>query len=297
MQTIDETREAVSLGTLLASTLCDDESARLVRIYPTEGVGQVLELSDGRQLIGRESGCEIHLDDDTVSRNHAAIERFEKEYAVTDLESKNGTYVNEERIESRWLAAGDRVRFGNQIFKFLSADQLEAQYHETVYKIITTDGLTQTYNQRYLMDVLDRELRRATRTGQPLCLLMFDVDQFKTVNETYGHLAGDEVLAELCRRAKSLLRCEEVLARYAGDEFIVVLSETKLEAAREAAERLRKKIVETPVRTEAAEIAITISVGIAETHGEKAITPSQFVDLVDRRLNMAKESGRNRVMG
>ena len=297
MQTIDETRDSETLGALFASTVCEDASARLVRIYPTEGVGQVLELSDGRQLVGRENCCEIYLDDDTVSRNHAAIERFEKEYAVTDLESKNGTYVNEERIESRWLAAGDRVRFGNQIFKFLSADQLEAQYHETVYKIITTDGLTQTYNQRYLMDVLDRELRRATRTGQPLCLLMFDVDQFKTVNETYGHLAGDEVLTELCRRAKSLLRCEEVLARYAGDEFIVVLSETKLEAAREAAERLRKKIVETPVRTETAEIAITISVGIAETHGEKAITPSQFVDLVDRRLNMAKESGRNRVMG
>ena len=297
MQVLEETRLSDTMVSLLAPQTCEDGTARLVRIYPAAGVGQILELTDGRQFVGRDPGCEIQLDDDTVSRNHATIERFEKEYAVTDLDSKNGTFVNEERIENRWLAAGDRVRFGNQIFKFLSANQIEAQYHEAVYKMMTTDGLTQVYNQRYLMDVLDRELRRAARTMQPLCLLMFDIDQFKAVNDTYGHLAGDEVLAEICRRAKSLLRCEEVLARYGGDEFLLVLSDTRLEAAREAAERLRKKIVETPVRLEPLDISVSISIGIAETHGEKALTPAKFIELVDRRLFMAKESGRNRMMG
>jgi diguanylate cyclase (GGDEF)-like protein len=297
MQVLEETRLSDTMVSLLAPQTCEDGTARLVRIYPAAGVGQIIELTDGRQFVGRDPGCEIQLDDDTVSRNHATIERFEKEYAITDLDSKNGTFVNEERIENRWLAAGDRVRIGNQIFKFLSANQIEAQYHEAVYKMMTTDGLTQVYNQRYLTDVLERELRRAARTMQPLCLLMFDIDQFKGVNDTYGHLAGDEVLTEVCRRAKSLLRCEEVLARYGGDEFLLVLSDTRLEAAREAAERLRKKIVETPVRLEPLDIPVSISIGIAETHGEKAMTPAKFIELVDRRLFMAKESGRNRVMG
>ena len=96
---------------------------------------------------------------------------------------------------------------------------------------MTTDGLTQAYNKRYLLDVLEREVLRASRRGRPLSVLMFDVDHFKKINDTHGHLAGDEVLSELCRRVRGLLRQEEVLARYGGEEFVLVLPETPLDDA------------------------------------------------------------------
>jgi diguanylate cyclase (GGDEF)-like protein len=162
---------------------------------------------------------------------------------------------------------------------------------------MTTDGLTLTYNKRYLLDVLDREIYRAVRTNHPLCVLMFDVDEFKSVNDLYGHLAGDEALAELCRRARTVLRQDEVLARYGGDEFALVMADTTLQHAREAAERLRQKISEAPLHTTFGDIPVTISVGITETPHEKTITASQLIELADRRLYMAKESGRNRIIG
>lgn len=297
LDSLTDTRSSDSLSAMLLSAANQCCHARLVRIYPAEGVGHVFEVGDGRQFVGRELGCDIRLEDDTVSRQHATIERFEDDYAVTDLGSTNGTYVNEERIESRWLNAGDRVRFGNQILKFLSADQIEAQYHDAVYRIMTTDGLTLTYNKRYLLDVLDREIYRAVRTDHPLCVLMFDVDEFKSVNDVYGHLAGDEALAELCHRARTVLRQDEVLARYGGDEFALVMADTPLQHAREAAERLRQKISEAPLHTSFGDIPVTISVGITEMPHEKTITASQLIELADRRLYMAKESGRNRIIG
>jgi two-component system cell cycle response regulator len=145
------------------------------------------------------------LDDDSVSRRHASLEQVAGAYILTDRGSTNGTYVNDERIEQRKLRTGDRLRFGNQIVKFLATDHVEVEYHETVYKIMTTDGLTQAYNRRYFLEVIEREFYRAKRTGRPLSVLMVDVDLFKKINDTYGHLAGDEVLGELCRRINGVL--------------------------------------------------------------------------------------------
>ena len=160
--------------------------------------------------------------------NHAVLESVRGEFVLTDLDSTNGTYVNDQRIDARQLNPGDRLRFGNQIFKFLSADRIEAEYHETVYDIMTTDGMTQAHSKRYLMEVVERELHRTQRTHRPLSLLMIDVDRFKDINDTFGHLTGDEVLIELCRRATGQLRRDEVLARYGGEEFVLVMADTPL---------------------------------------------------------------------
>ena len=107
-------------------------------------------------MIGRDPTSGLELADDSVSRNHAMLECVDGEFVLSDLGSTNGTYVNDQRIDSRRLNPGDRLRFGNQIFKFLSADRIEAEYHETVYDIMTTDGLTQVHSKRYLMEVVER---------------------------------------------------------------------------------------------------------------------------------------------
>jgi len=269
----------------------------LIRIYPEAGMGERIDLGPAVMTLGRDAACEAQLDDESVSRRHAQIERTEEGWFVTDLESTNGVFVNDERVQRRRLACFDRVRMGKQIFRFLGAKGIEAKYHDAVYRMMTTDGLTQAFNKRYLLDVAARELARAKRSGRPLAALMFDVDHFKRINDTHGHLAGDEVLRELCRRARGVLREDELLARYGGEEFAVLLAEGELAEARTLAERLRLAVAEQPFTTEPAEIPVTISIGVAETSGQEGLSVTQFLERVDAQLYAAKRGGRNRVCG
>jgi diguanylate cyclase (GGDEF)-like protein len=290
------TRISQSFGLRLHRGNPSQQSGCLVRIYPAEGIGEVYDLSHESIVIGRDPSCDIVLDDDSVSRQHASLEQVAGAYILTDRRSTNGTYVNDQRIEQRELRTCDRLRFGNQLVKFLSTDHIEVEYHETVYKIMTTDGLTQAYNRRYFLEVIERECYRAGRTGRPLSMLMVDVDLFKKINDTYGHLAGDDVLGELCRRINGLLRRDEVLARYGGDEFALVMSGTPLDEACEAGERLRRAVAEHPFLSEQAAINVTVSVGVASTEGSSLAEPTELIEQADQRLYAAKQSSRNRVM-
>ena len=290
------TRFSQSFGLHSQQGNLSQQSGCLVRIYPAEGIGEVYDLGNESIVIGRDPSCDLELDDDSVSRQHASLEQVAGGYILTDRGSTNGTYVNDERIEQRKLRTCDRLRFGNQIVKFLSTDHIEVEYHETVYKIMTTDGLTQAYNRRYFLEVIEREFYRARRTGRPLSVLMVDVDLFKKINDTYGHLAGDEVLGELCKRINGLLRRDEVLARYGGEEFVLVMSDTPLDEACEAGERLRRAVAEHPFVSEQATINVTVSVGVASTEGRSLVEPTELIEQADQRLYAAKQSGRNRVM-
>src|SRR5207245_1914294 len=118
------------------------------------------------------------------------------------------------------------VRFGNLIFRYLASSNVEAQYHEEIYRLTIMDALTGIHNQRYLLDFLERELARSLRYSRPLGLIMFDLDRFKTINDELGHLAGDFTLRELVPCIQNSIRREELFARYGGEEFAVVLPET-----------------------------------------------------------------------
>lgn len=268
----------------------------LVRIYPVSGLESPLELQTEPLLIGRDPNCSLSLDDDSVSRRHAVLEFHDGGHTVCDLGSTNGTHVNERRIDgTQRLAAGDRVRFGNQIFKYLSNDRLEAQYHEVIFKLLTADGLTSAYNRRFLEETLEREQHQSRRAGTPLCVMMLDLDKFKSINDTFGHLAGDAVLVEFARRAKSILRAGDLLARYGGEEFAIVLTRTALDEAVSIAERVRQLTAAAPVEFEDLSIPITVSIGISCDTG---LTDARTTDLLaraDEKLYAAKHGGRNQV--
>jgi diguanylate cyclase (GGDEF)-like protein len=269
----------------------------MVRIHPADGLGALVELSERTLTVGRDADCDIQLPDDSVSRWHARFEVLGDECVLSDLESTNGVYVNDQRIKRHRLRPGDRVRLGNQIFRYLGGDSLEAEYFEAVYRMMTTDGLTQAFNKRYLLEMLERELSRARRTKRPISVVMFDVDHFKKINDVHGHLAGDEVLCELCRRARTVLRADDVLARFGGEEFTLVLAETSLAEARGVGERLRLVIAQRPFSFDELEIAVTISVGVAGIAGGQAIGVAELLARADEQLYTAKGSGRNRVCG
>jgi two-component system cell cycle response regulator len=272
--------------------------ACLVHIYPSgPAMGRRYTLSStAAMLIGRGGDCAIHIEDHSVSRKHARIDPQPDGYQAVDLASTNGTYVNDLPVERQSLSDGDYLRVGNCIYRFLAGGNIEAEYHEEIYRLAIIDALTEIPNKRCLSEFLSRELSRAQRHHRPLAVIMFDVDRFKAVNDELGHLCGDHVLREMAGRLKAVVRAEELIARYGGEEFAVVLPECTPEEAASVAERLRLMVEGQAFRFDGAELRVTISLGVACTADGELISPTQLLDRADAKLYEAKRTGRNKVV-
>src|SRR5262249_45207134 len=197
---------------------------------------------------------------------HAHIHSTPDGFVVEDQASTNGTFVNDRQAEGPCLLQdGDYLRVGNCIHRYLSGGNVEAEYHEEIYRLTIIDGLTQIHNQRYLLEFLDREVARSQRHLRPLSVLMFDIDKFKGINDEHGHLCGDFILRELAECARESVRREDLFARYGGEEFVLVLVETNQDQALEVAERLRESISNRQFRFESQPIRLTVSVGVSTT--------------------------------
>lgn len=165
-----------------------------------------------------------------------------------------------------------------------------------VQRLAITDPLTGLYNQRHFSTVAEEELRRACRYGRPLSAIMLDIDHFKRANDTYGHTVGDHLLQEVAQSFRQELRRVDVVGRYGGDEFVVLLPENDLAAARQVAERLRKSIARRQIATPKGSAKVTASLGVAAMDC-KETTIEQLLARADQALYVAKERGRNRVSG
>ncbi|HXG89788.1 MAG TPA: sensor domain-containing diguanylate cyclase [Vicinamibacterales bacterium] len=158
-----------------------------------------------------------------------------------------------------------------------------------------TDDLTQLYNSRYLNQVLRREAKRASRSGRPLALLFVDLDGFKAVNDTHGHLAGSKALVEAAAVIRRCARETDVVARFGGDEFSLILPDTGSEGAAAVGERLRERVAEHPfLATDGLDIHLTVSVGVA-TLPDVAASAEELVKAADTAMYRVKESGKNGV--
>ncbi|HEY4220213.1 MAG TPA: GGDEF domain-containing protein, partial [Myxococcota bacterium] len=168
-----------------------------VQIYGKD-IGRKYPLDKVQTTIGRGPDNGIVCDMDNVSRTHCKIYAGAGGNYIEDMGSTNGTFCNDEELTSRRkLKNGDFVKVGGVIFKFIDGDNIEQLYYEEIYRMAIIDGLTQTYNKRYFLEFIDREMARCARYSRPLALIMFDIDHFKKVNDEYGHLAGDFVLKKL----------------------------------------------------------------------------------------------------
>ena len=275
----------------------DGGEACLVLIYPPGAdMGRRFELIQDSIVLGRGSDCDIQIDRDSVSRKHARIFRLSNRWMVEDLGSTNGSYVNDAPVKRSQLRDSDFVKIGAAIFKFFFGSGIESSYHEEIYKMTIIDGLTGAYNKRYFLEFLEREIARCSRYGRPLSLLMFDIDHFKRINDTHGHLTGDFVLKEMLQRLLSRVRKEELLARYGGEEFAAVLPETDHEGAMKFAEQLRARVADETFIYEEDELPVTVSVGVHTLNGDD-IEPEEFIKLADEKLFEAKRAGRNQVVG
>lgn len=269
--------------------------ACVVVLYGSE-LGRRVELTRGEITIGRDDDNAISVTLDTISRRHARLFVRDRVYMVEDLSSTNGTFVNEQEVsQPTALRNGDLVRCGGAVFKFIEGGNIEALYHEAIYRLTITDGLTLVANKRHFLEFLEREIARATRHGRPLSLVMFDLDRFKSVNDRYGHLAGDHVLKAVASLVTGKVRRDELLARYGGEEFAVVLPETSLDAAALFCERIRGEIENATFDFDGEPLRATVSLGVTEL--SPADTLESLVARADARLYEAKQKGRNRVAG
>jgi two-component system, cell cycle response regulator len=260
-------------------------------------VGEMYRLEEGDTFLGRGQTATIKLMDDGISRKHARVVQHGGEVAIEDLQSSNGTIVNGAPVSMQLLKDGDKIRLGSTtILKFTYNDQLDESFQQQMYEAALRDGLTKAYNKKYLLDRLETEIAYARRHQAHLSLLMFDVDHFKRVNDTFGHLAGDFVLAKLAKVATATVRTEDVFARYGGEEFGVLCRGVPLPSAGILGERLRAIVEATVFEHDGQRMPITISIGVA-SHPEAPIeTGLQLIAAADQALYEAKRAGRNRVL-
>ena len=258
-------------------------------------VGAMYRVADGA-VLGRASEASVRIDTEEVSRRHARFVVRDGAFELEDLGSRNGTYVNGTGVsQPRRLEDGDKIEIGGIVLRFALFDHLDDQYQEQIYESSLRDGLTRAFNRKYFDERLDGEFAFSLRHNTPLSLLMVDVDHFKSVNDSWGHPAGDSVLVELTAHVLRVIRTEDVLARYGGEEFVVLSRGIRLVEAAAFGERLRSAIESHVFSCGAQRVPVTVSIGVAALPSTTIGQPEALVRAADEALYRAKALGRNRV--
>jgi two-component system cell cycle response regulator len=288
----------VASSPLLRSNPCL-EAHLIVIAHPSEQcLGRRYTLTPGIALeVGRSADAEIGFPEvPSISRRHARVSYLAEGVCLEDLGSRNGTFLNNRLVQGRErLQSGDRFQIGTVVFKFLMEEDAEHAYHEAIHQMVMCDGLTDLFNRRHFQEEFEREFVRARRYGRPLGLILFDVDHFKKINDTLGHLGGDAVLKGLSRLSRELTRHEEIVARIGGEEFAVLSPETPLSGVRQLAEKLRGAFEGELIECPGGNLSVTCSFGAADLRPWMT-APVELFTAADRALYQAKAQGRNRVV-
>ena len=256
-------------------------------------------------ILGRALEADVRINDTQVSRQHARIiampteTRVSMQYVLNDLDSRNGTFLNGRRVKRENLENGDKITVGDTILRFDLLDEIDREYQRQIHRLISHDDLTGLLSSRSFFSELRREAGRAKAEKRPFCVLMMDGDNFKGVNDKYGHLTGSKTIEEIGFSITTNLRSGDAAARFGGDEFAAFLLDADLAQGIVAAERIRASIEEykfSVVRQNKTkeEHQITISIGVACFPGDSS-DPIELVEMADSALYRAKRQGRNLV--
>jgi diguanylate cyclase (GGDEF)-like protein len=261
-------------------------------------VGEMFQVGAKDLLVGRGQECQVQVADDGVSRRHATLRTVADEIWLEDSESRNGTFVNGERVAGRHrLVDGDKIQIGAAtVLKFTFSDDLDETFQRRMYESALRDPLTKAFNKRYLLDRLESEFRFARRHKVPLSLVLMDLDNFKAVNDRHGHVVGDQVLVAFARKIHDIIRNEDVFARYGGEEFAILCRQIEIEKATAFAERLRRNVEQMEILVAGEVLKITMSVGVAALPQAEVTESLALIAAADQALYAAKNAGRNRVM-
>lgn len=293
--------------------IVDDDAAirRLVRLFLRRAGYETLEYTTGdeaREALQRESWDLAILDRRLPDMDGVVLAHELKSSAAHRARyiiMLTGEDEQEDKIEGLELGADDyitkpfqspellaRIRAGKRIVD-LQKELMEKNRRLELLSI--TDGLTKLHNHRYLQDELARAFEESQRYQRPLSLAMIDLDFFKKVNDTYGHAAGDDVLKRAAELFRSSVRSTDLVGRYGGEEFAVMMPETTLQDGMSFAEKIRHLIETTPLDTQAGPLNATVSIGVASVPHSRIHSAKELIVAADRALYRAKKSGRNQV--
>ena len=282
-----------------------DPSARgaCLVLYSGSVPGRRYDLHDGTLSVGRSPDCSLPiLESVSLSRHHAELQVAGDSVQLRDLGSVNGTQVNGQRVEGTvMLKDGDMLCLGELLLKYFQRGSIDALLHDQIYRIATVDAGTEVFTKRYVLDALEREVRQAGRSGNALAVLCLDLDHFKTVNDRWGHEAGDQVLREAAAAVHGSVRSGDIVGRVGGEEFLVVLPGASLAEAQALAERVRAAVAARRTQLRQADGGAvlheqTVSIGVAELTDDM-VGARDLLAAGDARLYAAKQGGRNRVVG
>lgn len=279
--------------------LGDDKSPALL-ILRGKMTGTFFDLNAEELVAGRSQECDIWIEDNTISRKHFKIKMIKKngetEFYVQDLGSTNGTFVNSTRVEYAKLTNGDKIQISKDtIIQFDWFDRDQRLSNERLYEMGTKDPVTESYNKSFFLQRISDEFSFAQRQNSPLSILIFDIDFFKVINDTYGHLAGDKALQVISIEVQKMIRSEDIFCRYGGEEFVIIMRNTNCQAAVNLAERIRLKIESVRIPYEDKEIKCTISLGVSTLENKNFRDYPALIAEADKFLYQSKGNGRNRV--
>ncbi|MEM7249166.1 MAG: GGDEF domain-containing protein [Acidobacteriota bacterium] len=263
-------------------------------VYDGDEIGALHPLTRRDTVIGRTTDCDLILPEGKVSRRHALVRMLDAErYELVDLGSTNGTSKNGTTIDRAELSDGDKIDVGGCLLRFSLLDAQDLAFQARICEMIHVDDLTGLLTRRSVLRGLQKELLRAERYGREFSILMMDLDHFKNVNDTHGHLVGSACLAEVGQILRDSLRSIDSCGRYGGEEFLAFLPEADREAGLQAAGRIRREIERHPFHYESTSYRVTISIGVALFPADGRSVQA-LIQSADEALYRAKRTGRNR---
>jgi len=247
-------------------------------------------------VVGRSIKSDFTTDDPLISRKHFVVYPKDRKIYLKDLDSLNGTFLNQVEISNeKELRSGDIITAGRTVFKFEKRTELESMFHQYLYAAATTDRMTQLFNRYYFIEQFKKQIAYSKRYKKIFSILMIDIDDFKKVNDKYGHPVGDETLKFIAFKIMTSVRENDLACRYGGEEFAIILPETDSNGAHFVANRMRKAIESDTLAMDEYTINVTISIGIS-SFPKDSKDWKKLIKIADERLYIAKKRGKNRVV-
>ncbi len=267
----------------------------LIVLYPQNDFTQI-PLERGTVVLGRGQDADIRFEDELVSRRHCALSFDGSSVTVEDLGSTNGTFVDGNFVHKQILDSDNRLQIGKMVLKVAYKDPSEEAFSREIYEAATTDSLTGLLNRQAFMDRSAGELVYARRNNTFIHVMMIDIDNFKHVNDTWGHLCGDLILKEVARLLSDEKRDSDLFSRYGGEEFLLLMNGISPDDAKKRADKLRTTIEQHIFSWEDTIIPVTISIGISSRQGFAIENINDLIAESDKLLYVAKDCGKNQVI-
>jgi len=259
-------------------------------------MGEMFKITRPQTIIGRGQTAHVRMMDDGISREHCEIQVEGDSMILHDLGSTNGTFCRGLRVDRHVLEDGDKILVGSStVLKFTYHDSLDEVFQRQMYESALRDDLTKTFNKKYFTDRLESEFAFATRSKADLSLVVFDLDHFKTINDTHGHPVGDQVLSDMAQVVSALIRAEDVFARVGGEEFAVICRGADRAQGVAVAERVRQAVAGHAFSADDKVIPVAVSAGVASIPDTRIADAQSLIAAADHALYEAKRTGRNRV--